>query len=460
MIIQKAIEEKNEADEWYEVIAPIVCKEGSLTHGEQYDIMRTIASGKYEGITLPYGKSAVSIRTLERKIAAYRKNGKEGLKSNIRERSTRIPNEYLEEALNLKKENMSRSLERIIFMLEEAGRVPKNVLKKSTVYDCFTKNKLTRPTMGKSTGKFTRYGASYRAEILQGDTHYTLKLPDPNNETLQKQVYLFIWLDDYSRLANGQFYWKERMPALEDSLKKWIVLHGKPENIYCDNGAVYSSNHLKDICSSLGIRLLHSRPYRPMGKGKCEKIFQLVESSFKSEVELLIRDKKLSTLTELNLLFSAWINKYYSNRVHSATKQSPVSRWNSCEHPLKKPSLDTIHQAFLYQDVRTANKTGIISVNGNEYEVDQFLCTKKIEIKYDPYDLTTGIQVYFEGIRYKDAIPAKIHRHSKKGYDKETMNTDSVPPTGLNFLEQLSQKNFVKKELMKFADIEEGSEQK
>lgn len=448
----------DEADQWYEVIAPIVSKEGKLTHGQQYELMRTIAAGKYEGLTLPYGKDRVSVRTIERKIAAYRKGGKDALKSNIRERTTRIPNDYLEEALKLKQENMSRSLERIIFMLEESGRVPKNALKRSTLYDYFTKKKITRPTMGKITGKFTRYGALYRGEILQGDTHYTLKLPDPERCGSERQVYLFAWIDDFSRLVYGQFYWKERLPALEDSLKKWIVLYGKPENIYCDNGAVYSSNHLKDICASLGIRLLHSRPYKPQGKGKCEKFFQIVENSFKSEVELLIRDKKLTTLTELNLLFSAWLNKYYNNRVHSATKQTPKQRWDSCEHSIQKPSLDTIYEAFLYTDERTATKTGIISIHGNEYEAEQFLCSKKIVVKYDPYDLSTGIQVYFDGIRYKDAIPVRIHRHSKKGYDKEKMNTDSVPSSGLNFLEQISEKELVRKELMKFVNIEKGSE--
>jgi hypothetical protein len=460
MVLSNGNNINDEAQQWYEVIAPIVSKEGNLTHGQQYEIMRTIASGKYEGLTLPYGKNRVSLRTIERKIAAYRKGGKDALKANIRERATRIPNDYLEEALKLKKENMSRSLERIISMLEESGRVPQNTLKRSTLYDYFTKKKLTRPTMGKITGKFTRYGASYRSEILQGDTHYTLKLQDPDNCNLQKQVYLFIWLDDYTRLANGQFYWKERLPSLEDSLKKWIILHGKPENAYTDNGAVYSSNHLKDICASLGIRLLHSRPYKPQGRGKCEKFFQIVENSFKSEVELLIRDKKLTTLTELNLLFSAWLNKYYNNRVHSATKQTPKQRWDSCEHPIQKPSLNTIYEAFLYKDERTASKTGIISIHGNEYEVEQFLCSKKVMVKYDPYDLTSGIQVYFDGIRFKDAIPAKIHRHSKKDYDKERMNTDLVPSTGLNFLEQLSQKELSKKELMKFVNIEKGSEAK
>lgn len=449
-------ETKDEAEEWYELIAPIVSQKDNLTRGQQYQMMRTISEGKYEGVTLPYGKKRVSMRTLERKLAAYKKGGKDALRSKIRERLVRIPAEYLKKALALKVENMSRSIERIIMMLEDSNTVPKNVLKHSTVYDHFTKNNITRMTMGPITGKFTRYGAAFRCEILQGDTHYTLKLPDPSQEGLFKQVYLFAWLDDFSRLANGQFYWKEQLPALEDSLKKWIILYGLPQNVYCDNGAVYSSNHLKDICATLGIRLLHSRPYKPQGKGKIEKFFQIVERAFKSEVELLITEGKLTTLEELNSLFFIWLKKYYNQKVHSSIKQSPISRWDSSEYSLKKIPLDSIYQAFLYQDKRVATKTGHISVLGNEYELEQCLCKQKVSIKYDPYDLTTGIQIYFNGNRYKDAIPAKVHRHSKRGYEKENLHANTPVSTGLNFLEQLSEKELTRKDLMKFVNISMG----
>jgi len=82
---------------------------------------------------------------------------------------------------------------------------------------------------------------------------------------------------------------------------KWILLHGVPLNIYVDNGAVYSSHHLQNICASLGIQLHHSRPYRPQGRGKLEKFFQLVERTFKSEVELLVK-----------LRLNSWLNRVKS----------------------------------------------------------------------------------------------------------------------------------------------------
>ena len=273
------------ANSRFALIAPVVKQiKETMPPGERYSILRQIAQGKYPGLV--FGKK-VGLRTLERYLKLYEKGGIEALKPKTRIRPTRIPTEYLEAACELKRENLSRSIYLVITMLETSGKVPKGVLKTSTVYDYFMKQKLTRPLSGAKTGRYTRYGASYRGEILQGDAHHTLKLPDLSRPGQFRQVYLFAWLDDYSRVVLGQFYWKEQLPAREDSLMKWVIRYGVPENIYCDNGAVYSSHHLQNICATLGIQLQHSRPYRPQGRGKIEKYFQLVESSFKSEVELL-----------------------------------------------------------------------------------------------------------------------------------------------------------------------------
>ena len=178
----------------------------------------------------------------------------------------------------------------------------------------------------------------------------------------------------------------------------------------------------------------------------------MVESSFKSEVELLIKQEKLTALTDLNNLFAIWLERFYNRKIHSATKQTPLSRWESSTHPLKKPSLETIYEAFLWKDERSVSLTGIIPVETNEYEVDSFLCGKKVTIRYDPYDLSKGIKIFYEGKQYQDAAPAKIHRHSKKGFDRELLV--AKPSSGLNFLEQLAQTELSKKQAINFAGLE------
>jgi transposase InsO family protein len=160
------------------------------------------------------------------------------------------------------------------------------------------------------------------------------------------------FIDDYSRLlVHGQFYFDEKMPRIEDCLKKAILKYGKPERIYVDNAKVYSGIHIGHICSRLGIHLSHATPYRPCGKGKLERFFGYVESSFRPEADLLIRKGQLHTLDELNTFFRAWLDVAYNRRRHSTTQQLPLTAFEADVTPLKKiDDLEAFLEAFLYED--------------------------------------------------------------------------------------------------------------
>lgn len=438
----------------FSLIAPIVCR-ANLSYGEKYELLSKIEKGEYD---IPYSnRRKVGLRTLERYLELYESGGLSLLKPKTRDRSTRVPVQYMEEAAMLRRENRRRSILQIIDMLEKSGRVPLGVLKRSTLYDYFVKLNIARKTLGlKET--YRKYGAYRRGEILQGDVHYTLHLPDPVREGYKKQVYLFAWIDDYSRLAFGEFYWAEKLPALENTLKKWIIKYGVPENIYCDNGAVYSSHHLKNICGYLGVNLLHSRPYKPQGRGKIEKLFQIVESSFKSEAMLLINDGKIKTLEELNKYLFVWTDKFYNERIHSSTKQKPSAIWASGENELKKLDLNTVYEAFLWEEEKSVSNTGIVRIDTNEYEVESILAQKKIKVRYDPYDLSAGVRTFYEDKQYQDAIPTIIRRHHKKNF----VNAEEGPAlySGLNHLEILKQESAKEIRGISFAEAKEKGEWK
>ena len=106
----------------------------------------------------------------------------------------------------------------------------------------------------------------------------------------------------------------------------------------------------------------------------------------------------------------------------------------------------------MWKEDRTVSKTGIILVETNEYEVEPFLCGKKVVVRYDPYDLAKGIKVFYEGQQYRDAVPAKVHRHSKKGFDRELLAPK--PTSGLNFIEQLAEMELPKKQAIRFSGLE------
>ncbi|MBS4031461.1 MAG: hypothetical protein KGZ63_08580, partial [Clostridiales bacterium] len=89
----------------------------------------------------------------------------------------------------------------------------------------------------KKTG-YRRFEAEDVHVIWQSDFQHTLYLPDPKNPKRNKKALLFAILDDYSRyIVQAQFYWDEKLPRLEDSLKKAILRHGLCERFYVDNAS-------------------------------------------------------------------------------------------------------------------------------------------------------------------------------------------------------------------------------
>ncbi len=277
----------------YGLIAPIVCRQTPLLPGELKAYLEETASQIYE---IPgSARNKVSTRTLERYLSLYRKGGYDALKPQAKSSKgrTTIPAPVLQQAIELRRERPERSVEQIIFMLEENGIAEKDSLANSTLARQLRLAGASRNEMLVKTEGYRRFEAEDAHVIWQSDFQHTLYLPDPQDPKRKKKAMLFAILDDYSRyVVQAQFYWDEKLPRLEDSLKKAILRWGIPEQFYCDNGAVFSSSHLARICGKLGIRLSHSRAYRPAGRGygkgsRYAKLMRQVHMVVRFTIELL-----------------------------------------------------------------------------------------------------------------------------------------------------------------------------
>ena len=51
---------------------------------------------------------------------------------------------------------------------------------------------------------------------------------------------------------------------------------------------------------------------------------------------------------------------------------------------LRRPTPAELHEAFLWSQVRTADKTASVSLFGNHYEIDAALAGAKVELVFDP----------------------------------------------------------------------------
>ena len=112
----------------------------------------------------------------------------------------------------------------------------------------------------------------------------------------------------------------------------------------------------------------------------------------------------------MNRLFTAWVEQVYHRRPHSETDVAPLARW-SAGGPFPLPSTDALAEAFLWAEQRTVSKTALVSLQGNSYQVDPALAGRRVELVFDPFDLTR-IEVRLAGTPVGAALPHRITRHA------------------------------------------------
>jgi len=177
----------------------------------------------------------------------------------------------------------------------------------------------------------------------------------------------------------------------------------------------------------LGVRIVHSTPGHPASRGKVERFFRTVREQFLVELEARggARD-----LAQLNELFGAWLEGVYHRTVHSETGQTPLDR-RLAGRKLRRPSPTELHEAFLWSETRLVTKTSSVSLYGNHYEVDAALVGVRVELVFDPFDLT-DIQVRYQDRPMGHAIPRHIGRHTHPAARPEAASPPKA--SGIDYL--------------------------
>lgn len=363
----------------------------------------------------PVNKRIVTFseRTIFTYYGNYKKYGFEGLKPKIKSNNGKhpsIPETMIKEILTLKEELPCRSARKIIIMLELAKKVDKDFLKVRTVNRILNFYGYTRESLSKDTRVYTKHEKESINMMWQSDVMEAFYIS--NNTGSSKLVYLIGFIDDHSRrILHCQFYYDATLPRLEDCLKKAVIKFGSPSSLYVDNGKVYISDNFKLICAKLGINLKYSTPYHPQGKGKIEVFWKYVQSSFVSE----IKHNKVTNIMELNDIFQGWLKTEYHDKVHSSLGKTPIKTWEDSlrnETKLRFFSPVQLDEIFLHYTERVVNKYGVISFEGNTYEIDGELVGKRIGLRYNPFHLDY-VHVYYKDNYFGIAkvINLKIQKH-------------------------------------------------
>ncbi|WP_284285272.1 DDE-type integrase/transposase/recombinase, partial [Marinibactrum halimedae] len=124
----------------------------------------------------------------------------------------------------------------------------------------------------------------YGPSIKQGDGQW-------------KKTFLIAFIDDASRLiTHAEFFYRDNTQNMINAFKTALYKRGKPERLYFDNGANYTSKEILQACVRLDIRLSHAPIRDGAAKGKIERFFRGFRDRF------LVMHTEFTSLEQLNTL--------------------------------------------------------------------------------------------------------------------------------------------------------------
>lgn len=373
-----------------------------LTPAERGAVVRAIATRAHahpDG-----GERRYSRATIDRWIRAWRAGGLDALGPAERADvgAVRAHPELFAEACALRLELPSRSAAQITSILFHRHGIR---VAPRTVRAQLRRAGLHREALAAEPKVFGRYEADTPNDRWITDVLVGPWVPWPRVGT-SVRARLFLIVDDHSRLiVDGRFFAQENARACQELLRRAIVRRGVPVVLYADNGAPFANAWLARTCAVLGVRLVHSKPYSPQGRGKQERANRYIREAFLAEATHV----GITDLDELNDRFTAWAEQVANRRVHAETDEAPIERFER-GGPHRGVDPDRLAEAFRWSVTRKVTRTATVSLEGNAYAVDPALVGRRVELRYDPEDLTR-IDVFLEGRPAGAATPFTVRRH-------------------------------------------------
>ena len=389
----------------------------ALSTRQRGRLVRELAARAHPG---PSGEAVTVLReTIDRWIRAWRTGGFAALAPPARQVTLRTDAAVLELAAGLKREKPARTAAQVARILRASCGWSPSV---RTLQRHFERLELTTRPDGRPPAVFGRFEASRPNELWTGDA-----LHGPH--IAGRKAYLFAFLDDHSRaVMAARWGYFEDSVRLAAALRPALAARGVPDSIYVDNGSAFVDAALKRAAARLGIKISHSAPGRPEGRGKIERFFGVVRQEFLVEIG---DGSSTGDLAQLNKLFTAWYETVYHTRPHGETGQPPIGRWLAGA-PFPTPSPAQLREAFLWAEWRLVAKTATIKLFGGVYETDPALAGRKVECVFDPFDLS-AVEIRWNGKPWGLARPQHIGRDS---HPKAKPEDPAGPPpaTGIDYL--------------------------
>lgn len=377
----------------FSLIAPVI----SDTYREisKIEYFRVTAEKEY---VLPNGKKArFSPLTIKKWYLNYKKGGLDALIPNNRidlGHTRVLSDDACRQIAAYKQQFPYITGKKIYRKLIEEGYVKASDVSLNTIYRFLKNQHLTRDKM--PPVECLSFEMEHANDCWQADTTVG---PVIVVNGQKKQTFLIAFIDDASRvITHGEFFFHDNAVNMQTAFKKAILKYGIPKRIFVDNGCSYQNNQLQWICAEMGIVKIHAKPYRPQGKAKIERSHRTVKDKWMNAIDW----NDYGSLGELNKDYERFLNKEYTNSVHSSLGMTPKERYLKDFGQIKFPVPEELEEKFLHRITRKVTPTATIAMFHVSYEVPQQYIGRTISIRYRPEDLS---EIYI----YDQATNKRLH---------------------------------------------------
>lgn len=393
----------------YGVISDFV--DGSkLNRHERRRLMKEKSGRKWE---IPYSeKTRITPGTIRRWIREYNESGTDLESLCPKPRSDRGMSRTMDEdtasALKtLRAEMRAATVGQLISEMENRNLVTPGIkLNRSGVYRFLNQNGLMHPEDSAPADR-RRFEAENVNDLWQSDVMHG---PSVDCDGKKRKTYLIALIDDHSRLIPyARFYFSERLASYLDALYHALAKRGIPSKLYVDNGACFRSKKLQYVTASLNIGLIYATPYQPQGKGKIERWFKTVRSSF-------LPTFKGNTLDDLNAAFATWLDTVYHTRIHGSTGRTPFDRFTKNLHGIR-PAPANLTDYFRTVARRRVGNDRTVIIQDRLFEAPVKLIGKRVEVYFHESD-PDRVEVRYNGLSYGMLTKVNLHINSRVKRDK------------------------------------------
>jgi transposase InsO family protein len=260
--------------------------------------------------------------------------------------------------------------------------------------------KLLEPHTRSDNKKRRAFSKQFANQCWQADTLHGPFVKDASGTP--RPSYLVAFIDDASRLlTHGQFFHEENVESLITAIRQAFYKRGIPEQLYVDNGSIYTSKEITLICARTGCLLCHTPVRDGAAKGKIERFFRTVRAQFLS-LQLDLRSIKV-----LNDQFTRWVEDEYNNRLHSTLQMKPIDRFGlDLSRIIFLPPNQDNDELFHMEVERQVKKDNTFSLQNVRFEAPCDLRRQRIQVRYDRQRKRPDkASVYFKGERLGLARP-------------------------------------------------------